>query len=59
MNEPEGTYSAFCRQTDEGFQLLLVIDGFPTAREANSWLCEMMEPWIEGLDLENPTGWIH
>lgn len=57
---PEGSYAAFCRQTDNGYQLLLVVDGFTSSFEANSWLCEMMTPFCDDLNMEmEPGGWVH
>ena len=50
------SYSAFCTETEDGsVALVLIVEGFRTKGDANSWLHEVMAPY----ELMEPGETIH
>ena len=56
----QGTYNAFCRETENGYQLVLLVNGFATRREADAWLVDFMSPYHDDIDiLVSKSDYIH
>ena len=57
--DPNGFYAAYCRKVGDGFELVLVVNGFTSRKEADEWLIDMMSPYHDDTMLPGPTDSVH